>query len=65
VQGRLRGEYLSVTIESECADCGQPITLTVDSDLQSTVQSQGAQPMVFEPQVDWATMTDPNIIHAF
>jgi hypothetical protein len=67
VQGRLRDEPLIVEIETECAHCGQPLHLTIDSDLRYQVRGAdaGAEPLVFQPLIDWATFTDPNIIHAF
>jgi hypothetical protein len=27
--------------------------------------SQGATPLVFQPDVNWAEFTEPNIIHAY
>lgn len=65
VQGRLRGEQLRVTIETACGHCGRPMHLTVDSDMQVLDQDEGADPLVFEPQVDWESFTGPNIIHAY
>jgi len=34
----------------------------VDSDLGYEIHSDGAQPLVFEPHVDWGAVTAPNII---
>ncbi len=65
VQGQLRREFLSVEIDTECAHCGRPLHLTVDSDLNVRVQEREAHPLVFEPDVDWAAFRDPNIIHAY
>ncbi len=65
MQGRLRGEPVEVTIDTECAHCGQPIQMTLDSDLHYRVLTAGAMPLVFEPDVDWEIFTDPNIIHAY
>ena len=65
VQGRLRGEAVSFEISTECAHCAQPMQLTVDSNLRYQVHNETAQPLVFEPNVDWATFTEPNIIRAF
>lgn len=33
--------------------------------MQYQVASEGAEPLLFEPSVDWATFTEPNIIHAY
>jgi hypothetical protein len=29
------------------------------------VHSQGAEPLVFEPHIQWETFTEPTIIHAY
>ena len=67
VQGGFRKEPLSFEIETECAHCGQPLHLTIDSDLRYQVHDAdaGAELLVFQPLIDWATFTEPNIIHAF
>ncbi len=65
VQGQLRNEPLSVAVETECAHCGQPLHLTVDSQMGHQVSETGAEPLVFQPQIDWSTFTEPNIIDAY
>ena len=67
VQGSLRKEPLSFEIETECVHCGQPLYLTLDSDLRYQVRDadEGAEPLVFQPLIDWTTFTEPNIIDAF
>jgi hypothetical protein len=65
VQGRLRNQTLSVDVESECAHCGRPLRLTVDRELRFRLRDETADPLVFSPQVDWATFEEPNITHAF
>jgi len=65
VQGRLRSERLSVRIETECAHCARPIHIALDSAMRYSVEEAGAEPLVFEPQVNWETFTEPNIIHAY
>lgn len=62
VQGRLRKERLSVEIETACAHCGQELHITVDSEIEWSVKEQGAQPLLFEPEVDWSRFEGPNII---
>ena len=58
---------MSVEIETECAHCGRPLSITIDSDLRYQVQNadEGAEPLVFEPLIDWATFTEDTIIDAF
>jgi hypothetical protein len=65
VQGQLRGEALTVSIRSECADCGQPLHLEIDSELNCQVLEEGAEPLVFVPTVDFDKLEDPSIIDAF
>lgn len=35
------------------------------SDLSYRVYNRGASPLLFEPEVDWATFAEPNIIHSY
>ena len=65
VQGQLRDEALGFEIRSACAHCGQPIHLEMDSDLNYRVLTDGAEPMVFVPLVDFDKLDDPSIIDAF
>jgi hypothetical protein len=61
----LREEYLKITVETECAHCGKPIHIDFDSGLKYRVREKDAKPLMFEPQVDWETFEEPNIIHAY
>jgi hypothetical protein len=65
VQGRLRDEELVVTIKTECMHCTRSLQLEVDSQLRFQGVSDGAEPMVFEPAIDWAKFKKPNIIHDY
>ena len=62
MQGRLRGEPLEVVIETQCAHCSRELRMSVDSELRYRVLSEGAEPLVLEPHVDWQRFTAPNII---
>ena len=62
MQGRLRNEYLTVEVESDCAHCGQKLHFVLDSDLNGSVQEAHAEPLLFEPDVDWRNFTKPTII---
>ena len=62
MQGRLLKQDLSVTIDTACEHCGRSLRLTVDSDLGYEIHNDGAEPLVFEPHVDWSALTAPNII---
>jgi len=65
VQGRLRHENLSVEIVTACAHCGQPLHITLDSELRWSIQELDASPYVFMPDIDWSHFTEPNIIDAY
>ena len=64
VQGHLRNESISVTIQSECAHCTHSLEIEVDSDLRYRVEGE-ADPLIFVPLVDFEKLKDPSIIHAF
>jgi len=65
VQGRLRGEKLSIDLESECAHCGKPLHISIDSELNSQVREKDAEPLLFEPDVDWDAFKGANIINDY
>jgi len=65
VQGQLRGEPLTVVVTTQCAHCGQPLHLEIDSELSYRVMEEGAEPLVFVPMVDFGKLEDPSIIDAF
>jgi hypothetical protein len=39
--------------------------ITMDSDMEVSAHDEGADPLVFMPQIDWKTFTEPNIIDAY
>ena len=65
MQGQLRKEHLSFLIETECAHCGQPISIEIDSELKYRVLTAGSEPVIFAPMVDFERLKDPSIIDAF
>ena len=65
MQGHLRGEPLTLTIETECAHCACAIQLQIDGNLNAFVLTEGAKPLVFVPMVDLNKLDDPSIIDAF
>ncbi len=65
VQGRIRNEALTVTVNTECVHCNKPMELTIDNDLNYTVKEQGCDPVIFVPDVDLLTLEDESIINAF
>jgi hypothetical protein len=65
VQGQLRKEVLSFTIESECGHCGKLSHIEINSQLNYSVQENDVEPLIFVPMVDFDKLEDPNIIDAF
>jgi hypothetical protein len=65
VQGRLRKESISVTIDTVCAHCDQPINIKMDSDMNYKVVQENADPLIFHPQIDWGSFSEANIISQF
>ena len=65
MQGQLRGDPLAVVVSTQCAHCGQPLHLEIDSELNHRVMEDGAEPLVFVPMVDFGELEDPSIIDAF
>jgi hypothetical protein len=65
VQGQLRGESLSVVVDTECAHCSQPMRIEIDSELNYSVGEEGADPIIFIPQVYFQKLQDPSIIDSF
>lgn len=65
VQGQLKDQYLSVTVETGCAHCDRAMHIDIDSELKYRVRENGARPLVFEPNVDWDQFDESNILHAY
>ena len=65
MQGQLRKEPLTFLVETQCAHCGQPISIEIDSRMQFRVFETEARPILFIPHVDFAHLKDPSIIDAF
>jgi hypothetical protein len=65
VQGLLRNEELSFTIETHCGQSGRPLHIEIGSDLNYRVVESGADPHIFIPMVDFGKLEDPSIIDAF
>jgi hypothetical protein len=65
VQGRLRGEKLTVRIDSECKHCSEPLSLEVNEELRWRLLSRDAEPLLFEPDIRWDTFRGADIIHDY
>jgi hypothetical protein len=65
VQGQLKGEDISVQVDTVCAHCQRPIQMVVSGDLDIHVDGEGAAPMLTVPMVDMKNLKEPSIIDAF
>ena len=65
MQGQLRNEYLSITIDTHCAQSGKKLQIEIDSQLKIHGQEDGSEAMIFTPQVEWEGFHDPSIIDAY
>ena len=65
MEGRLRRQKLRIRVDSECRHCSRPLSLEVDDELRWTVLSDGAEPLLFEPDIAWSTFRGENIIHDY
>jgi len=65
VQGHLRNEAITFSLQTECAHCGRKIEINIDSELNYSVADPDAAPLIFVPMVDFKKLKDPSIIDAF
>jgi len=65
VQGHLRKEHLTFTLQTQCAHCGKELRIEIDSDLKYSVSDPEARPIILVPMVDFKKLKDPSIIDAF
>ena len=65
MQGRLRNERLSFTVQTECGHCGKPLHLEIDSEMNYSVLEDGAAPLVYAPLLDVTQLEAPSIIDGF
>ena len=63
--GRLQKKKLSFKIEAECANSGKQIEISLDSELNITKVSDGADPMFCIPITPLAKTRDPSIVDVF
>jgi len=65
VQGQLRKEEITFTIQTACAHCGEEICIEMDGKLNYSLSRRDANPLIFVPMVDFDRLEDPSIIDAF
>jgi len=54
-----------VEIATRCRHCSAPLHITLDSELRVSVLEREARPLVFMPDVDWASFSERTIIDAY
>lgn len=54
-----------MTVETECASCGETLRFTIDNQLAYQLETKHAEPLLFVPLVDFGKLKDPSIIDAF
>ena len=65
MQGRLRNEKLTFSVETECGHCGKTLHVEIDSELNYRVLEADADPLVYAPMIDLTKLEDPSIIDGF
>ncbi len=65
MQGQLRNEKLEAELITECGHCGTSLALSITSRPEVLVRTGGVDPLVFMPDVNWASFTEPNILDAY
>jgi hypothetical protein len=63
----LRKTALTITVNTECAHCGRPMEIEIDSEINFHVRDEekGCSPVAFVPDVNVLTLKDKSIINAF
>lgn len=65
MQGCLRGERVAASLETGCAHCERKIHIDIEGADRVVVHEKDAEPLLFEPRVDWERFQKPNIIDDF
>ena len=64
VQGQLRKESLSISFQTACACCAEPIRIDIDDRLHHRVVEE-TSPLVFMPLVNFKKVSEPSIVDVF
>lgn len=54
-----------VEVETECAHCGERLSIELSSELNYEVKPERAEPLVFAPMVNFEKLAAPTIIDDF
>ena len=63
--GRLQDKELTFTIDSKCSNSGKQIVIELDSELNITAMTEGAEPMYSMPIINSDRMKEPGIVDVF
>ena len=56
---------MTVTVDTVCHHCSEPFALEIDGDMNVSVETPGAQPLVFVPDVVPFDVEGPDIVDDF
>jgi hypothetical protein len=65
VYGRLQNKDLTFTIDTKCANSGREIKIELDSDLNITSMTEGADPMYSMALINTDKMKEMSIVDVF
>jgi len=65
VYGRLQNRNLTFTIHTECANSGRQIEIKLDSELNITRMTEGADPMYSMALINTGKMKEASIVDIF
>ena len=63
--GRLQDKELAFTIDSKCSNSGKQIVIELDSELNITAMTEGAEPMYSMPIINSDRMKEASIVDVF
>jgi hypothetical protein len=65
VYGRLQDKDLSFTIETNCTNSGRQLQIELDSEMNITGMTEGANPMISMALMNTDRMKEPSIVDVF
>lgn len=65
MQGRLRKQVVSASVQSECAACRAVLEFRIDSEFRWRIETGPPSPLLFEPSIDWTRFRAPTIVNDY
>jgi hypothetical protein len=65
VYGSLKNKDLTFTIDTKCANSGRDIHIEMDSDMNITAMTEGAEPMYSMALINTDKMKEKSIVDVF